>query len=68
MRAPIKKPIVKRIIGSPFLNLVAWPQPDFGFLVIYMENILEGYGQNLVYITCNANAILEKKMCRVISS
>jgi len=48
MKAPIKRPIAKRIIGSSLLNLVAWTPADFGFCVIYMENILEGYGRNLL--------------------
>jgi hypothetical protein len=42
MKAPIKRPVVKRIIGSSLLNLVARTPADFGFWVIYTENILEG--------------------------
>jgi hypothetical protein len=45
MKAPIKRPIVKGIIGSSFLDLVAWTQADFGFCTIYMDDIVKGYGQ-----------------------
>jgi hypothetical protein len=39
MKAPIKRPIVKRIIGSSFLHSVAWTQADFSFWAIYMDKI-----------------------------
>ena len=39
IKAPIKRPIVKGIIGSSFLNLVAWTQADFSLCSIYMDKV-----------------------------